>query len=141
MKASLDQRIDSQVKCDRSIQLAQLSGSCTVKKTTTTTKIKAQKDATEPFRRCQTESKKPNLSLKAELLSLTEHLQRNPTYEKGEGRPLPARGAPLTKLTTIELSRKKKSGVFRPKVCGKYALQGSSRALFTPFDPTHKECT
>ena len=102
---------------------------------------KAQKDATEPFRRCQTESKKPNLSLKAELLSLTEHLQRNPTYEKGEGRPLPARGAPLTKLTTIKLSRKKKSGVFRPKVCGKYALQGSSRALFTPFDLTHKECT
>ena len=68
---------------------------------------KAQKDATEQFRRCQTESKKPNLSLKAELLSLTEHLQRNPTYEKGKGRPLPARGAPLTKLTTIKLSRKK----------------------------------
>ena len=30
---------------------------------------------------------------------------------------------------------------FRPNVCGKYALQGSSRALYTPLDPTHKECT
>ena len=30
---------------------------------------------------------------------------------------------------------------FRPNVCGKYALQGSSRALYTPLDPTHKECS
>ena len=30
---------------------------------------------------------------------------------------------------------------FRPNVCGKYALQGSSRALYTPLDPTHNECT
>ena len=30
---------------------------------------------------------------------------------------------------------------FRPNVCGKYALQGSSRALYTPLDPTHKQCT
>ena len=29
----------------------------------------------------------------------------------------------------------------RPNVCGKYALQGSSRALFTPLYPTHKQCT
>ena len=29
----------------------------------------------------------------------------------------------------------------RPNVCGKYALQGSSRALYTPFYPTHKQCT
>ena len=36
--------------------------------------------------------KKPNLFLKAELLLLTENLQRNPTYEKGKGRPLPAQG-------------------------------------------------
>ena len=33
------------------------------------------------------------------------------------------------------------SGKFRPNVCGKYALQGSSRALYTPLDPIHKECT
>ena len=26
-------------------------------------------------------------------------------------------------------------------MCGKYALQGSSRALYTPLDPTHKQCT
>ena len=30
---------------------------------------------------------------------------------------------------------------FRPNVCGKYALQGSSRALYTPLDPAHKQCT
>ena len=30
---------------------------------------------------------------------------------------------------------------FKPNVCGKYALQGSSRALYTPLDPTHKQCT
>ena len=30
---------------------------------------------------------------------------------------------------------------FRPNVCGKYALQGPSRALYTPLDPTHKQCT
>ena len=26
-------------------------------------------------------------------------------------------------------------------MCGKYALQGSSRALYTPIEPTHKEYT
>ena len=45
--------------------------------------------------------------LKAELMSLTEHPQRNPTYEKGQGRPLPSRGTPLTNLTTVKLSRKR----------------------------------
>ena len=53
---------------------------------------KAEKDAAEPFPRSRTESKKPNLSLKAEFLLLTEHLQRNPSYEKGKGRPLPDQG-------------------------------------------------
>ena len=101
---------------------------------------KAQKDAAEPFPWIEAESKKPNLFLNAEFLLLTEHLQRNPSNEKGKGRPLPAQGTPLAKLSKLRLSRKK-SGNFRPKVCGKYALQGSSRALYTPLDPTHKECT
>ena len=101
---------------------------------------KAQKDAAEPFPWIEAESKKPNLFLKAEFLLLTEHLQRNPSNEKGKGRPLPAQGTPLAKLSKLRLSRKK-SGNFRPKVCGKYALQGSSRALYTPLDPTHKEST
>ena len=57
----------------------------------------AKKDAAEPFARSQAES-----ILKAEILSLTEHLQRNPTYEKGQGRPLPAQGAPLTNLPTVK---------------------------------------
>ena len=38
---------------------------------------------------------------------LTEHLQRNPTNEKGKGRPLPARETKLTNLTTVKLSRKR----------------------------------
>ena len=58
---------------------------------------KAQKDAAEPFPWSRTES-----VLKTEILSLTEHLQRNPTYEKGQGRPLPAQGAPLTNLPTVK---------------------------------------
>ena len=66
-------------------------------KTTTTTMMtkldgedhqkKTQKNAVEPFPRSQVES-----VLKVELLTLTEHLQRNPSNEKGQGRPLPARG-------------------------------------------------
>ena len=64
---------------------------------------KAQiKDAAEPFPRSQAE-----FLLKTEILSMTEHLQRNPAYEKGQGRPLPARGNPLPNLTTVKLSRKK----------------------------------
>ena len=57
----------------------------------------AQKDEAEPFPRSQAE-----IVLKAEILSLTEHLQRNPTYEKGQGRPLPAQGVPLTDLTIVK---------------------------------------
>ena len=101
---------------------------------------KAKKDAAEPFPRIEAESRKLNLFLKAELLLLTEHLQRNPSYGKGKGRPLPAQGNPLANLTTIKLSRKKVRNV-RPNVCGKYALQSSSRALYNPLDPTHKEWT
>ena len=101
---------------------------------------KAKKDAAEPFPRIEAESKKPNLFLKAELLLPTEHLQRNPSYGKGKGRPLPAQGTPLANLTTIKLSRKKVRNV-RPNVCGKCGLQSSSRALYTSLEPTHKECT
>ena len=74
-------------------------------------------------------------------MSLTEHLQRNPTYEKGQGRPLPFWGTPLTNLTAVKVKPKKMSEKFRPNVCGKYALQSSPRALYTPLDPTHKQCT
>ena len=68
---------------------------------------KAQKDAAEPFPWIEAESKKPNLFLNAEFLLLTEHLQRNPSNEKGKGRPLPAQGTPLAKLIKVTLSRKK----------------------------------
>ena len=77
---------------------------------------KAKKDPAEPFPRIEAESRKPNLFLKAKLLLLNEHLQRNPSYGKGKGRPLPAQGTPLANLTTIKLSRKKVQKV-RPKVC------------------------
>ena len=39
-------------------------------------------------------------------MSLIEHLQRNPTSEKGQGRPWPTQGTPLTDLTTVKLNRK-----------------------------------
>ena len=47
----------------------------------------------------------PNRILKAEIESLTEHLQRNPTYEKREGEALTRPGNPLTNLTTVKLNR------------------------------------
>ena len=61
--------------------------------------------------------------------------------KKRAGEALTSPGNPLANLTTINLSRKRVRNFFRPNVCGKYALQGSSRALYTPLDPTHKECT
>ena len=78
MKASLAQRIDCQVKCDRSIELCATKRETVVKTTTTTTTTtttkaaevhleKAQRDGAEPFPRIEAESKKPNLFLKAEL--------------------------------------------------------------------------
>ena len=110
--ASLDQRIDYQVKCDRSILFGATKREVVVKtktKATTAAAVaakyienKAQRDEAEPFPRSQAES-----ILKTEILSLTEHLQRNPTYEEGQGRPLPAQGAPLANLTTVKLNRKK----------------------------------
>ena len=47
----------------------------------------------------------PSRILKAEIDSLTEHLQRNPTYEKREGEALTSPGNPLANLTTVKLSR------------------------------------
>ena len=97
MKASLAQRRDYQVKCDKSIQFGATERETEAKTKTMTLATanpteKAQKDAAELFPWIEAESKKPNLFLKAELLLLTEHLQRNPSYEKGKGRPLPAQG-------------------------------------------------
>ena len=93
MKASLAQRRDYQVKCDKSIQFG-----ATKRETEDDdggdgeSNWKANEDSAELSPRIEVESKKPNLFLKAELLLLTEHLQRNPSYEKGKGRPLPAQG-------------------------------------------------
>ena len=49
---------------------------------------------------------------------MTEHLQRNPTDEKGKGRPLPARETTLTNLTTVKLSRKR-----CPKISGRTCVE------------------
>ena len=99
MKASLAQRKDYQVKCDKSIQFGATKRETEAKTKTMTAASamanpteKANEDSAELFPRIEAESKKPNLFLKAELLLLTEHLQRNPSYEKGKGRPLPAQG-------------------------------------------------
>ena len=90
----------------------------------TTSKKSAKRcDAAEPFPISRAES-----ILKAELLSLIEYLQRNPAYEKGQGRPLPARGAPLTNLTTVKLSRNKVRKLQAEsvwKVCFARFIQGS----------------
>ena len=112
MKASLAQRRDCQVKCDKSIQFGATKRETEAKTKTMTSATanpteKANEGSAELFPRIEAESKKPNLFLKAELLLLTEHLQRNPSYEKREGEALTSPGNPLTNLTTIKLSRKK----------------------------------
>ena len=99
MKASLEQRIDCQVKCDRSVEFCATKREPEVKTTTTTKEAVAKsiwkmckKMQPNRFLESKPNPKKPNLFLEAELLLLTEHLQRNPTYEKGKERPLPAQG-------------------------------------------------
>ena len=72
---------------------------------------------------------------------LTEHLQRNPSYEKGKWRPLPAQGTQLANLTTIKLSRKK-SPETSGRTCVESMLCKVHPELYIPsLDPTHKECT
>ena len=61
-------------------------------------------------------SLKPSWILKAELM--TKHLQRIPTHENGQGRPLPSRGTPLTNLTTVKLNRKR-----CPKTSGRTCVE------------------
>ena len=119
MIASLDQCIVYQVKCDRSIYFGAakrevvVKTATTTKKTTITTTVavvakyiqnnaQIKKTQPKPFSRTQAE-----FLLKTEILSMTEHLQRNPAYEKGQGRPLPARENLLANQTTVKLSRKK----------------------------------
>ena len=88
MKLTLVQRIDYQVKCDKSIQFDATKREVVVKTTTTARAAakyiseKGAKNTAQPFPKNRAES-----VLKAELLSLTEYLQQNPTYEKGRGGP------------------------------------------------------
>ena len=100
MKASLAQRRDYQVKCDKSIQFGATERETEAKTKTMTLATanpteKANEDSAELFPRIEAESKKPNLFLKAELLLLTEHLQRNPSWKK-EGEALTSPGNPAS---------------------------------------------
>ena len=74
-------------------------------------------------------------------MSLNENLQRNPTYEKGQGRPLPSRGTQLTNLTTVKLSQKR-----CPKTSGRTCVESMlckvhPELYIPPLNPTHKQCT
>ena len=93
---------------------------------------KAKKDAAEPFPRIEAESRKLNLFLKAELLLLTEHLQRNPSYGKGKGRPLPAQGTPLANLTTIKLQLSRKKSETSGRTCVESMLCKVHPELYIP---------
>ena len=115
MKASLAQRIDCQVKCDRSIQIGATKREIVVKTTTTTTRKAAvvtsiwkgakRCSRTVSLNRSRIQKAEPIPKSRTVLLLLTEHLQRNPSNEKGKGRPLPAQGTPLAKLSKLRLSR------------------------------------
>ena len=117
MKASLAQRIDYQVKCDRSIQIGAAKRKIVVKTTTTTARKAAvvtfiwkgakRCSRTVSLNRSRIQKADPIPKSRTVLLLLTEHLQRNPSNEKGKGRPLPVQGNPLAKLSKLRLSRKK----------------------------------
>ena len=131
MIASLAQRNDYQVKCDE-LNLAQLSG-----------RLQWRRDDDDDEKRRRVHQQKaqktrPNCFLEAKPnpKSRTYVADRTPAKEpnlwKREGEALTSPGHPLTNLTTVKLSRKKMSENLGPNVCGKYALQGSSRALYIP---------
>ena len=116
MNASLAQRNDSQVKCNE-LNLAQLRGRLQRRR-----RRRRKKKAMSPS--AKDEKTQSNRFLEAEPnpksrpFSLAEHLQRNPTYQKGKGSPLPAQGAPLTDLTTVNLSRRR-----CPKTSGRTCVE------------------
>ena len=114
MKASLAKRNDYQVKCDK-LNLAQLSGRLQWRRRRTRAVSPSEKCAKK---RSRIVSYKSSRILKAKLMLLTENLQRNPTNEKGKGRPLPARETTLTNLTTVKLSRKR-----CPKISGRTCVE------------------
>ena len=75
---------------------------------------------------------------------MTEYLQRNPAYEKGQGRPLPARGAPLANLTTVKLSRNKVRKLQAEsvwKVCFSRFIQSSIYPPWPNPQGMHLTCT
>ena len=84
----------------------------------------AQKDVAELFLRSPAES-----VLKTEIFSLTEHLQRNPTYEKGQGRSFPARGKPLANLTTVSKVKPKEN----PESLGRTCVESVLRKVHPEF--------
>ena len=68
---------------------------------------------------------------------------KQPKFEKREGEALTSPGNPLTNLTTIKLSRKKKTEDFEPKVCVCFKVCFvrfiQSSITLTSRDPTHKD--
>ena len=88
MKASLAQRRDCQVKCDKSIQFGATERETEAKTKTMTSATanpteKANEDSAELFPRIEAESKKPNLFLKAEPIPKSRTLiaDRTPAKE------------------------------------------------------------
>ena len=114
MKASLEQRIDCQVKCDRSIQIGATKREIVVKTTTTTRKAAVVTSIWKGAKRCsRTVSLNRSRIQKAEPIPKSRTLiaDRTPAKEpnlwKREGEALTSPGNPLANLTTVKLSRKK----------------------------------
>ena len=106
------------MKCE--IEFGATKRETAVAKTTTTTTTKIDNESI--WKKCK--KTKPNRLLEAkpnptaEIMSLTEHLQRNPSYKKAQGKPLPPLGNPLNDLTTVKLNRKR-----CPKTSGRTCVE------------------
>ena len=109
MKASLAQRKDYQVKCDKSIQFGATKRETEAKTKTMTSATanpteKANEDSwsAELFPRIEAEPIPKSRTLIADRTPA-----KKPILWKREGEALTSPGNPLTNLTTIKLSRKK----------------------------------
>ena len=152
MKASLDQCIDCQVKCDRSIQIGAAKWEIVVMTMTTTTRKAAvvtsiwkgaKRCRAEPFPSIEAESKKPNLFLKAELTA-DRTPAKEPILWKREGEALTSPGNPLANLTTVKFSWKnfRKLQAERVwKVCFARFIQSSIYPPWPNPSRMHLTCT
>ena len=114
---------------------AQLSGRPYVAKTTMSTTARWRRNASDEKTKAEIAFEKPK--------PIVDRIPaKQPKFEKREGEALTSPWSPLANLTTIKLSRKKKSRDFKPKVCVCFKVCFvrfiQSSIPLTSLDPAHK---